>query len=290
MKLVGKILLAFLALVVATLLAGAILAKLPLSPPPPLPGSTPGGLFVASLYGSLLLVASLAPIASGLGGRFPLRWLSLGLMLYVATTVNTEVELLAFGTVGGHAFMLVYYFACFVPATAALAWLFGSQKPAAPLPQFGFMSWLWRAAAAWLAWPVIYFVFGMCIAPIVVPYYVAGVAGLRIPTIDVIFRTQLLRSALFLGSSLPVILLWTGSRRRLILALGIAHTVMVGLYGLSMASWMPTVLRVTHSVEITADSFAYALVLAFLFFPRKRAAASSVCSSTLTSAQSTAGS
>jgi hypothetical protein len=290
MKLVGRILLSFLALVVATLLAGAILSRLHLSPPPLLPGTTPGGLFVASLYGGLLLVASLVPIASGLGGRFPVRWVSLGLLLYVATGVNTVVELSVFGTSNtGLAFMLVHYFVSFAAVTAALAWLFGSQKGAASLPQFGFMSWLWRAAAAWLAWPVIYFVFGMCVAPIVVPHYVAGVAGLRIPPIDVIFRTQLVRSVLFLGSSLPVILLWTSSRRRLMVALGIAHTVMVGLYGLSMASWMPMVLRVTHSVEITADSFAYALVLALLFFPRGRVAASTVGSTSLTSAQSTAG-
>lgn len=288
MKLAGKILLPFLALVIATLVAGGILSKLPLAPPTPLPGTTPGGLFVVSLYGGLLLVASLVPIASGLGGRFPIRWMSLGLMLYVATGVNTVVELSIFSTSGGGmAYMLLYYFLCFVPTMAALAWLFGSKTTAPPIPQFGFVSWLWRAGAAWLAWPVIYFVFGMCVAPIVVPHYEAGVAGLRIPPISIIFRTQLLRSLLFLGSSLPVIMLWTSSRRRLVLALGTAHTVMVGLYGLSMAYWLPTVLRVAHSIEIAADSFVYALVLALLFFPRAWPSTSSAHPAALTTAPST---
>jgi hypothetical protein len=287
MKLAAKILLSLLALVVATLVAGPILSRLPLVPPPPPPGATPGGLFSAFLLGGLLLVVSLVPVASGLGGRFAGRWMSLALMLYLANGVNTAVELAVFGTFGGIKFGLVHDFLCFVPATAALAWLFGSQKPAPSLPQFGFVSWLWRAAIAWAAWPVIYFVFGMCVAPIVVPFYKAGVPGLRIPPLDVIFQTQLVRSILFLASSLPVIMLWSYSRRRLIVALGIAHTVMVGLYGLSMASWLPMTLRVTHSLEIAADSFVYALVLALLFFPRaKEPSAADIHSEILTSAAS----
>jgi hypothetical protein len=101
----------------------------------------------------------------------------------------------------------------------------------------------------------------------------------------VILRTQLLRSLLFLGSSLPAILLWTGSRRCLILALGLAHSVLVGLYGLSQAYWMPVPLRVLHSVEITADSFAYAYVLARLFFlPPRTSTASNVAPASVNSA------
>jgi hypothetical protein len=115
----------------------------------------------------------------------------------------------------------------------------------------------------------------MCVGPFVIDYYRQGALWWRIPPVDVILRTQLLRSLLFLGASLPVILLWAGSRRRLILALGLAHAAMVGLNGLSQAYWMPSVPRVLHSLEITADSFAYALVLVWLFFPRSRTAIAS---------------
>ena len=287
MKLTGKILLSALILAMATMLAGAIVSALPLLPPVSLPGTSPS--FPLMLFASLVLVAGVVPIASGLGGRFATRWLALGLMLYLATGVNTVVELSIFGTEGGHRYLLVFYFLCFVVTAAALAWQYDSQQLAPKLPHLGTGQWLWRIAVAWLSFPVIYFLFGLCVAPFVIPIYQAGVAGLHIPPLDVIMRTQLLRSFLFLASSLPVILLWTGSRRRLILALGWAHTAMVGLYGLSQASFMPSVLRVLHSLEIAADSFVYALILVWLFFPRERiGAAATVLGTTVSSTSSAA--
>jgi hypothetical protein len=286
MKLTGKILLSTLVLAMATMLAGAIVSGLPLSPPVSLPGTSPS--FPSMLFGSFVLVVGVVPIASGLGGRFTTRWLALGLMLFVATGVNTVIELSIFGTEGGNRYLLVFYFLCFVATTAALAMQYGSQQPAPQLPHLATGQWLWRIAVAWLSFPVIYFVFGLCVAPFVLPIYQAGVAGLIVPPLDVIMRTQVLRSLLFLGASLPVIVLWTGSRRSLILALGWAHTAMVGLYGLSQASFMPPVLRVIHSFEIAADSFVYALVLVWLFFPRERVGAVSAVRGTTVSSTPTA--
>src|SRR5882724_5729300 len=287
MKLTGNILLSTLILAIATMLAGAVVSALPLSPPVSLPGTSPS--LPSMLLGSLVLVIGVVPIASGLGGRFATRWLALGLMLYLATGVNTVVELSIFGTEGGRRYLLVFYFLCFVATAVALAGQYGSQQSALKLPHLGTGQWLWRIAVAWLSFPVVYFLFGLCVAPFVIPIYQAGVVGLHIPPLDVIMRTQLLRSFLFLASSLPVILLWTGSRRRLILALGWAHTAMVGLYGLSQASFMPPVLRVLHSLEIAADSFVYAFILVWLFFPRERiGAASTVVGTTVSSTSSAA--
>jgi hypothetical protein len=39
----------------------------------------------------------------------------------------------------------------------------------------------------------------------------------------------------------------------------------VGIFGLVAASFLPAVLRITHGVEITCDSFAYAGLLVLLF-------------------------
>jgi hypothetical protein len=286
MKPTGKILLSTLILAIATILAGAIASALPLSPPVSLPGTSPA--FLSMLFGSLVLVVGVVPIASGLGGRFATRWLALGLMLYVVTGVNTVIELSIFGTEGGQRYLLVFYFLCFVVTAAVLAKQYGSQQSAPQLSHLGTGQWLWRVAVAWLSFPVIYFLFGLCVAPFVIPIYQAGVAGLHIPPLDMIMRTQLLRSFLFLASSLPVILLWTGPRRRLILALGWAHTAMVGLYGLSQASFMPPVLRVLHSFEIAADSFVYAFILVWLFFPRERTGATSTVLGTTVSSTSAA--
>lgn len=273
MKLVGKTLLSYFILAIAVMLSGAILPKLHLSPPGMPPGTTPAGLSAAIAVGSAILIVGLVPIASGIGGRAPTRWAVLGLMLYVATGINTVIELTIFSTMGGRAYLLAQDLIVFGAATAALAWLFGTQQPLPSFPQFSLGWWTWRIVAAWLAFPLIYLIFGMCVGPFVTPYYTTGFAGLRLPPLNVILEVQLLRSLLFLGSSLPVILLWTGSRRRLIFALGLAHAVMVGLYGLVAAYWLPPILRVLHSLEITADSFAYAFVLVSLFVPRTRTAA-----------------
>ncbi len=127
---------------------------------------------------------------------------------------------------------------------------------------------------AWLAFPVIYFFFGMMVGPFVVKYYQGGGPWV-IPPMGVIIRTQLLRSVLFLLASLPVVLLWAKSRKSLIVCLGLAHAVVVGLSPLASAYFMPVTMRVLHSAEITADSFAYATVLAMLFACAKKPAASS---------------
>ena len=112
MKLTGKILVSTVILAMATMLAGAIVSALPLSPPVSLPGESPS--LPSMLFGSLVLVIGVVPIALGLGGRFATRWLALGLMLYVVTGVNTVIELSIFGTEGGHGYLLVFYSLCFV--------------------------------------------------------------------------------------------------------------------------------------------------------------------------------
>jgi len=270
MKLAGKVILATFALVIATVMSSTIVSHLPLRPPGYAPPSSQILMFPSMLLGCFVLVLGTVPLASGLGGRVLHRWLTLFGLIYLATGVNTVLELSIFSTIGGAAYLVVMYFLCFLVPAAILAWSFGSQDAVSTPRDWSVASWMGRLVLAWVSFPVIYFVFGMCIAPIVVPVYNAGVAGLVIPPITTIVPMQLLRSLVFLGASLPVIMLWTGSRRGLILALGLAHTVLVGLYGLSQATELPMVLRVAHSIEITADSFAYAFVLGVLFFPRAR--------------------
>ncbi|MGB9032155.1 MAG: hypothetical protein WCC27_18670, partial [Acidobacteriaceae bacterium] len=145
--------------------------------------------------------------------------------------------------------------------------LFGREEPAQGLAHHDGPGWVVRAVAAWLAFPVIYFVFGACVSPIVVPYYRAGVAGLHIPPLPTIMETQLLRSAIFLIATLPLMALWKGSRNALWLCLGLAHATVIGYYGLVGNAFFPAVLRITHGVEITFDSFAYAALLVWLFAP-----------------------
>jgi hypothetical protein len=182
--------------------------------------------------------------------------------------VNTVIEASIFSRIfqsGGIPAMLVGGIVSASILSAALAYCFrGTGQPEPPQHTTG--RWMWRILLAIAAFPVIYFAFGMCVGPFVAPHYNgSGPIGLVIPPFSTIIQTQLIRSPLFLIASLPALLLWSGSRARLILALGLAHAVTVGLYALLQAAWMPMILRVLHSIEITADSFVYALVLVLVF-------------------------
>ena len=94
--------------------------------------------------------------------------------------------------------------------------------------------------------------------------------GLTVPSVGVILGTQGLRSALFLGAALPVLILWEGSRRGLALTLGLALAVLVGLSGMVAAAWLPLEMRIGHGLEITADSFAHAAALVWLLVPKQQ--------------------
>jgi hypothetical protein len=130
------------------------------------------------------------------------------------------------------------------------------------------VAWLWRIPAAIFAFPLVYFIFGAIVAPIVVPTYRAGIAGLVLPPLSIIMPVQLVRSTLFLLASLPFLILWKEKRGSLIFSLGLAHWFTVGLFGLLQAHQFSMTLRIAHSLEIAADSFGYTALLVLLLSPR----------------------
>ena len=123
---------------------------------------------------------------------------------------------------------------------------------------------------AWLSFPLAYYVFGMllmALCPWCLEYYLGSVPGLRIPGPATVLAVQLLRGGLFLVVTWPVIATWSGTRLSLAVKLGLAYTVLVGLFGLVQAPWMPFNMRVAHGLEIMADSFAHAALLVVLLVP-----------------------
>jgi hypothetical protein len=215
-----------------------------------------------------LLVLGLWPLARGLAGPSAARVTVVGVFLLLALGVNTILDGLIYTTMfDGAVFgsMLMYGSQALLVG-CALGLCFGKGGRPDGFPTRSWIAWTGRGLIAWLAWPVIYLFFGMCIAPIAVPYYQNGsILWLHIPPMGTIVSIQLVRSVIFLGASLPLTALWRGSRLRLWLALGLAHAVSVGIYGLAAATFLPGVLRITHSVEISCDSFAYAGLLVLLF-------------------------
>ena len=272
MKAILRLLLCFAASVVSLVLAGTIIHLLQLHPAQAPGNPTVSSMVLLGILSKVVLVAGLYPLARGLAGSTGQRVAAWIAFLALATGLNTMIEASIFTNYVERALpaVAVMYAAEALLLGGALGFLFGHDEPASGLGHRDWPGWMVRGVAAWLAFPVVYLIFGIVVAPVVSPYYRAGVAGLHIPPLPIILETQLVRSAIFLAASLPLIALWEGSRKALWLCLGLAHATVTGLYGLVGNAFFPPVLRITHGLEITADSFVYAAVLVLLFTRPRR--------------------
>jgi hypothetical protein len=272
-----NIILAAVAWLAGTMVSGALASALHL-PLPSLPrNASQAEGFVLFVSASVLLAAGTALAAGCLRGGVKTRWLALSALLFICVGVNTAVEAVVFSTTILPAQGVILALMSLLPSVLAAAVL--ARRPQGPgadpltMPAFGGLGWSWRLIAAWLAFPVIYFIFGSIIAPFIMDAYTQGIAGLRIPSFAETLTTQLVRSPIFLAVILPCVLLWNGSRRSIGIRLGLALAIMIGAYGLVQATFFPMHLRIIHTLEIAADELAYAYVLAWLFRPAESKAA-----------------
>lgn len=127
-------------------------------------------------------------------------------------------------------------------------------------------AWLWRIALAGALFLPIYFFFGMLIAPIVIPYYNDPTSPFQlvVPGLEVILPLEIVRGLLMVLTVFPVVALWRSSRLSLALWLGLTLAILIGIGPLLAGVFLPVTLRVVHSLEITADSFVHAFVIAGL--------------------------
>ncbi len=127
------------------------------------------------------------------------------------------------------------------------------------------LAWAWRILAAGVLFVPVYLFFGSLIAPIVVPYYteVAG-TGLAIPGFGVMLPLEVVRGVLFILILFPLLAVFRGPRRRLWLWLGVVLAAFIGWAPLLGGSFLPLTLRLVHGLEITADSFVHAALIAWL--------------------------
>ena len=269
MKVTLKLLICFVAGALSLVAAGAVIQLLHLHPAQAPGNPTVRSMLILGVLSKIVLVVGLWPLARGLAGAAGSRAAAFFAFLALANGLNTIMEASIFTTILDHAVpaIAIMYLAEAILLGVALGFLFGRDERPPGLAHHDAPGWVLRGIAAWLAFPVIYLAFGMCVAPIVTPYYRAGIAGLHIPPMPTIVETQLVRSIVFLAVSLPLMALWKGTRRGLWLTLGLAHATVVGFYGLVGNAFLPGVLRTTHGIEITADSFAYAALLVWLFAP-----------------------
>jgi hypothetical protein len=226
-----------------------------------------------------LLGLALVPLARHTAGSPLCRGLAISFLVFICMGLTSVMEMRIFMTVYSRGGSLAAILAAVPPALLcglALGFLLPQEQVKISLSQklrdfFAArtpVSWTARLFLAIVAFGVFYFVFGMLVAPFVVPFYRAGVLGLTLPPLSVILPVLFVRSILFLLASLPFLILWTRSRLSLIFSLGLAHWCLTGLYGMLMVVFWPPVMRIAHGLEIGADSFAYATALVFLLVPR----------------------
>ena len=225
------------------------------------------------LIGCIVLAIGVGPLAQRIRAGYWVRCLILAGLTYVCIGLNTPIEAAIFTNIDGMRTMVVFSLLPCLLFGCVTALLF---KPSGKVDPFGrqvshFFSgrsaeqWVWRFVAAICAFPVIYWIFGMMVAPWVIEYYKQGQFGLALPGTGAIILTQLLRSSLFFLAALPVLIVWSGSRRQITVRLGFAFFVLVGLFSMIQTYWLGPVLLILHNVEILADSMVYAGVLALLF-------------------------
>ncbi|HEX6387215.1 MAG TPA: hypothetical protein VF177_21315 [Anaerolineae bacterium] len=271
LKYTGIILAAAISYSIGIIPGGMLPALLGLSAPALPESVTAATAFLSAFVGSLVLAAVGAWLARGLPGRFRRRWLLLSLLIYgghAAMMVEAGIFMdSGGGGVGAVVHNVLLYLIPSLLMAAVLAWLVDPAEPAArpwhaPSPA---LDWLWRIVVALAAYPAIYIFFGLAVIPYVYDLWAAGTYGLRVPTWSEIIPVQLLRSALLLLGTLPVMMNWRLSRRQLFLRLGLTVYLLIGLQWTLSAFWMDPAFRLVHSLETFADAILYTGVLVLLF-------------------------
>jgi hypothetical protein len=263
--------LAVMVYVVAQAVAAAILGALSIPAPRISHGATPGQQLVWAVVSAAILVIGLVPLVPRLSGGLRSRWLVLVAFLYSVHALNTAIEAAIFTRLGGGRYLAAL---AVLPAVLC-ALLLATARPSSVAPagliaQPPAPGLAWRLALAWLAFPAAYLTFGILVTPLVIQSYSAPGSLLILPPMRTIIGVQGVRSMFFLLPTLAVMERWTGSRLGLWLALGWAHWMLVGVSGLVMPNdFMTPTLRLVHSLEIGADSFAYTGIVVALLARRR---------------------
>ena len=227
--------------------------------------------------GSIILAAGLLPLFKKIKAKFMTRFLLMFFFFYISFGLGTSLESMIYSSFDGFGLMIVVFFLPVLIFSLVVSLLVGSEQDETVFKkqflhffsQLKSKDWIWRIFLAIISFPIIYFVFGMLVSPLVLDYYQESGLGLAVPEFGTIVSMQLLRSALFLLVTIPILVKWSGSKKNLILSLGLAHSVMVFCYDIVLAYQLPFKLVIIHGLEILLDSFVYAFVFVKLLYHQK---------------------
>jgi hypothetical protein len=234
---------------------------------------------VSSLIAGILMGLTLGPLSSRLSlplfGRACL-WLLLVLVLNGAINM---VEALFFTTIPRAQLASSLAIIAFgqVAVAVLLTVLFRPQRTGSglitrlreALAERTAVSWAWRFGFASLSYLPIYYLFGMIVAPFVMPYYDNPDSGLNltVPGIGVIVPLEIGRGALYALTLFPLIAVLRGSYWSRALWVGLTIAVLGSWVPMLQAPGWSLALRLAHGLEITADAFAQGIVLTWLLSP-----------------------
>ncbi|MFX1253368.1 MAG: hypothetical protein ACFFCZ_17295 [Promethearchaeota archaeon] len=261
------------------LIGGMVLPILGLNIPVIPEGVDTATVGIIAMTMSVLVIISSALIAKDLEGTFWSRWVSIGMLIFVAYGVNNALEGALFSTIEALATpenMISTIVLQAFPSFMSGAVIAGTVKPKERgqpfqeniqifLASWGVNMLLLRLVISWVAFVIIYAGIGMLIAPFVMPIYTAGEFNLILPSFDQILILQFIRGAFILVICLLLIIAWQGSNLRFFVSLGVALSILLGLFPLTLSYWIAIEVRAIHIIEIAVDSFLYAGVLTKLF-------------------------
>ena len=275
-KYAGKILLCTLSSMIGIFAGGMCSSALRLEQPRlPQPVNTQL-LGQLCLLGGFVLSLALAALSPQLSGNRRTRFIIIAWFVFAWLGINNMIEASIFTTLGGAptAMVSMLFVSVFVAGTVVLlfanryrgkSWSDGVRSffDSRSAPQ-----WAIRLLLVVLAFPVVYFFFGMPVGLMVGKFYQNQSFNLQLPSFNTVIGVQLVRSLIALLAVLPMLLVWPASRQRFAWTLGLNLFVVAGLYGLIQAYWMPWTIRSVHTVELFLDSMVYAALVAVLLLPR----------------------
>jgi hypothetical protein len=261
-------------------ISGMVLPGLGLKPPEMPKGADAGTTSLYFVLGSMLLAFVISFVSRNLEANWLVRWVILSELTWNFGVAGMVLDSLLFMTTGAVSsitnvlFTLLSFLPSFLLLSALVAALFRPEAPVEPcldcLQNYFSgrkpIQWIWRLGSAVLAYPLVYFTFGLMVNPFIQKFYSLGQYELSQPTWEQLIPLQLARSILFLLVSLPVLAWWRGSKTELWLKLGASIFVLTAFMAVIASYWFPWELRLFHGLELLADAMVYSAALAVLLW------------------------
>lgn len=266
--------------IVALMIGGLITEALGLPIPSLASDVDQGQMLVLEFLSGLLFGLTLGPLSRRLRVPGVQRATLMFVILLVLNSLINLIEALFFTTapfaeqlVGlvtpgiGHVGLALLLAALFRPPSVERGLLSALRDT---LAQRRWASWLWRFVLAGILYVPVYLFFGMIISPIVLPYYQEAGMGLAVPGFEVMLPLEVFRGLLYAATLFLLIAVLSGSRRWVALWIVLTLCVLGSWQPMLIVAWWPVPLRVTHGLEITADSIVHGLIMVGLLWTQKK--------------------